>query len=197
MKAKHITPITIAASIAAISSLALAETNTATIANEKANKAETEEVTKTEIEEGTLTTSIRDSATFSILTKALKAAELDTVLGQKGTYTIFAPTDEAFMKLDVETRDKLMLPENKEKLRSLLLYHVVAGKVMSSDLKDMDVKTMNGEKIEVDVDNDGKEIEINEVLVHSTDVMASNGIMHSVGEVLVPESHDDFAGLED
>lgn len=195
MKTKHITPITIAASLVAISSLALAEPEkSTTVVNEL---PATEASAETKIDEGSLTTSIRDSATFSILTKALKAAGLDTVLGQKGSYTIFAPTDEAFGKLEEGTLDKLMLPENNEKLRSLLLYHVVAGNVMAADLKDMEVKTMNGEKIEVDVDDDGKEIEINEVRVASADVTANNGVMHSIGEVLVPKSLDGFADLED
>ncbi len=195
MKAEHITPITIIASIAAISSLVLAESQkTNTVASEQ---AAAEEAVETEIMEGSLTTSIQDSVTFSILSKALKAAELDTVLGQKGSYTIFAPTDEAFGKLEEGTLDKLLLPENKEKLRSLLLYHVVAGNMMAADLKDMDLKTMNGEKIEVDVGDDGTEIEINDLHVASADVVANNGVMHSIGEVLVPESLDDFAGLED
>ena len=156
-----------------------------------------EEVAKTMIEPGSLTAAINDSVNFSTLAAALKAAELDTVLGTKGSYTIFAPTDEAFQKLPEGTLDKLLLPENKEKLRSLLLYHVVPGNVMSTDLKDMDVKTMNGEKIEVDVDDNGKDIEINDSKVFSADVVAGNGVMHSIGEVLVPESLDGFAGLDD
>ncbi len=195
MKTEHITPITIAASLVAISSLAFAVPETADAS--EAKKASTEEAAIPEIMEGSLTTNIRDAATFSILTKALKAAELDTVLGTKGSYTIFAPTDEAFMKLEDGTLDALLLPGNKEKLRSLLLYHVVPGNVMAADLKDMEVKTMNGEKIEVDVDDDGKEIEINDVKVFSADVPANNGVMHSIGEVLVPESLDGFADLDD
>lgn len=195
MKTKYITPITIAASLAAISSLAFAEPGKT--ADKDTPEEKTEAAATAKIEEGSLTTSIRDGETFSILTKALRAAELDMVLGQKGSYTIFAPTDEAFGKLKEGTLDKLLLPENKEKLRSLLLYHVVAGNVMAADLKDMEVKTMNGEKIKVDVDKDGTEIEVNEVRVASADVVANNGVMHSIGEVLVPESLDDFADLED
>jgi len=195
MKTKHIAPITIAASLVAISSLVLGEPDKNTpVVNEKPPAGESAE---SKIEEGSLTTTIRDSASFSILAKALQAAELDTVLGQKGSYTIFAPTDEAFGKLGEGTLDKLLLPENKEKLRSLLLYHVVSGNLMAADLKDMDVKTMNGEKIKVDVDDNGKEIEINDGRVASADVVANNGVMHSIGEVLVPKSLDEFVGLED
>lgn len=146
------------------------------------------------VQDGSLTKMISDSATFATLTKALVASGLDVTLGTKGEYTIFAPTDEAFGKLPAETLAKLLLPENKEKLRSLLLYHVVAGKVLSTDLKDGDVKTMNGEKVKVDVEQDGVEIEDSKVF--SADVAASNGVMHSIGTVMVPDSLDDFAGLD-
>ena len=147
------------------------------------------------IEKGSLTTVIQDSVTFSILSQALKATELDVTLGTKGsTYTIFAPTDEAFGKLPKGTLEKLMLPENKEKLRSLLLYHVVPGLVTSAELKDGDVTTMSGEKIKVDVD--GKTIKINDSKVYSADTLATNGVMHSIGEVIVPKSLDGFAKLD-
>jgi uncharacterized surface protein with fasciclin (FAS1) repeats len=149
---------------------------------------------KATVQPGSLTAVIADSATFSTLTKALKAAELDLVLGDKGEFTIFAPTDEAFGKLPAETLTKLMLPENKEKLRSLLLYHVVAGRMLAADLKDGDVKTMNGEKVKVDVD--GEKIDLDGSKVFSADVTASNGVMHSLGKVLIPKSLEGFAGLD-
>ncbi len=160
-------------------------------ADAKDDKVKSEETST--VQDGTLTAMIADSATFSILTKALVAAGLDVTLGTKGEYTIFAPTDDAFGKLPDGVLAKLLLPENKEKLRSLLLYHVVAGKVLSTDLKDGDVKTMNGEKIKVDVGDDGVEVEDSKVF--SADVLASNGVMHSVGTVIVPESLEGFAGL--
>ena len=143
---------------------------------------------------GTLTAVVADSATFSILTKALKAANLDLTLGGKDQFTIFAPTDDAFGKLPKETLAKLLLPENKEKLRMLLLYHVVAGKVLSTDLMDGDVKTVNGEKLSIDGSVD--KIEVNGAKVFSADVVAKNGVMHSIGEVLIPESLDGFVGLD-
>ena len=143
---------------------------------------------------GTLTAVVADSATFAILTKALKAANLDLTLGGKDQFTIFAPTDDAFGKLPKETLAKLLLPENKEKLRMLLLYHVVAGKVLSTDLMDGDVKTVNGEKLSIDVSVD--KIEVNGAKVFSADVVAKNGVMHSIGKVLIPESLDGFVGLD-
>ncbi len=146
------------------------------------------------VQPGSLTAIITDSATFSTLTKALKAAELDVTLGAKGEFTIFAPTDEAFGKLPAEVLTKLMLPENKEKLRSLLLYHVIAGRMLAADLIDGDVKTMNGEKVKIEVEAD--EIELEGSKVFSADVVATNGVMHSIGTVLVPESLDGFAGLD-
>lgn len=195
MKYTKLPKILVAASLAAFTPVAIAEMDASD--QEKPMEAPADNA-ESMIEDGSLTKLIADSATFSTLTAALKAAELDTVLGQKDVYTIFAPTDEAFAKLPEGTLDKLLLPENKEKLRSLLLYHVVAGNVMATDLKDdTEVKTMNGEKIDVDVDKDGTEIEIEDVKVASADVKANNGVMHSIGEVLVPESLDGFAGLDD
>ena len=143
---------------------------------------------------GTLTAVVADSATFAVLTKALKAANLNLTLGGKDQFTIFAPTDDAFGKLPKEALAKLLLPENKEKLRMLLLYHVVAGKVLSTDLMDGDVKTVNGEKLSIDVSAD--KIEVNGAKFFSADVVAKNGVMHSIGEVLIPESLDEFVGLD-
>ncbi|MEO5915543.1 MAG: fasciclin domain-containing protein [Luteolibacter sp.] len=156
----------------------------------------TETITPPVAEPGTLTATISDSVTFTTLKKALAASGLDVVLAdKKGVYTIFAPTDEAFDKLPAGTLGKLMLPQNKEKLRSLLLYHVIAGKMTAAELKDGQVTTMNGEKVKIEVD--GEKINIGDTKVFSADVMATNGVMHSVGDVMVPKSLDGFAKLED
>ena len=172
MKKKHLTH--------AIIIISMASAPIAFSKDAVADKPKMEEVAT--VQPGSLTAMIADSATFSTLTKALKAAELDITLGNKGEFTVFAPTDEAFGKLPAEVLTKLMLPENKEKLRSLLLYHVVAGKVLAADLKDGDVES---DKIEVDG-----------LKVFSADVAATNGVMHSIGEVLVPKSLKGFAGLD-
>ena len=186
MKTKHLTHTVLLISMAALNPSAFAQTDTA-------DKPVMEE--KATVQPGSLTAVIADSATFSTLTKALKAAELDVTLGAKGAFTIFAPTDEAFGKLPAETLTKLMLPANKEKLRMLLLYHVVAGKMLAADLQDGDVKTVNGEKLKIDVETD--KIEVDGEKVFSADVNATNGVMHSIGKVLVPKSLEGFAGLED
>lgn len=182
---KTLTQIMIIGSLFAVHETALAQASAA---------PNTQEQKKMVIEPGSLTAMIKDSTTFSILTKALTAAELDVTLGNKGEFTIFAPTDEAFGKLPAGVLSKLLLPENKEKLRSLLLYHVVAGKVLSTDLKDGDVKTMNGEKVKIDVSPE--KIEVEGAKVFSADVMANNGVMHTIGMVIIPKSLDDFAGLK-
>lgn len=194
MKIKRITCLTAALSLAVNSSLlaqkpAVEAEAGAMIGNAKPG------TDQDGIAPGSLSATIRDSVTFSILTKALKTSGLDVTLGEKGAFTIFAPTDEAFQKLPQGALDQLLLPENKEKLRSLLLYHVISGKMMAADLKDGDVKTMNGEKLEIDVDE--SEIEVGNTKIFSADVVATNGVMHSIGEVLVPESLDGFAGLDD
>ncbi len=146
------------------------------------------------VKQGSLTDLISDSVTFTTLKAALKASELDVTLGQKGVYTLFAPTDEAFDKLPAGTLGKLMLPENKEKLRSLLLYHVVPGQMLAVDLKEGEVKTMNGEKVKIEI-GDSK-VKISDAKVFSTDVMANNGVMHSIGTVMIPKSLEGFSGLD-
>ncbi len=200
MKIKRITCLTSVLSLALSSSLLAQDPAMATEAEAGAMIGATigeakSETVKDAIAPGSLTDIVRDSVTFSILTKALKASGLDVTLGEKGSFTLFAPTDEAFQKLPPGALDQLMLPENKEKLRSLLLYHVVPGKMMAADLKVGDVKTMNGEKLEIDLED--SEIEVGDTKIFSADVVATNGVMHSIGEVLVPESLDGFAGLDD
>lgn len=173
--------------------IAMAAANpTLTAQSTAADKPVVEE--KVVIIPGSLTMVIADSATFSTLTKALKAAGLDETLGNKEEFTVFAPTDEAFGKLPAGTLTALMLPENKEKLRMLLLYHVIAGKTLAADFTNGEVKTVNGEKLKMDV-SAGK-VEANGAKVFSADVSATNGVMHSVGKVLVPKSLDGFAGLK-
>lgn len=190
MKTKKLTQIALLVSFAAVAPITFA----AETAVEKPKAAADAKVEQPVVDPGSLTTVISDSVTFSTLKKGLVAAGLDVTLGDKGAFTIFAPTDEAFDKLPAGTLGKLMLPENKEKLRSLLLYHVVAGQVLAADLKDGEVKTMNGEKVKIDVD--GKEVEVNDSKVFSADVMANNGVMHSIGTVLIPESMKDFSPLD-
>jgi uncharacterized surface protein with fasciclin (FAS1) repeats len=190
----NLTRLALILAIAPLSSVSAQETKTEE--TKKTTTTKTETTVAKVAEPGTIAAAINDGVTFSILSKALKAADLESTLGTKGSYTIFAPTDEAFMKLKEGTLDKLLLPENKEKLRSLLLYHVIPGQFTSSDLKDGEVTTSNGEKVEIDVEAGGK-IEVEDKKVAKADLVLSNGVMHSIGEVMVPKSLDGFADLDE
>ncbi len=143
---------------------------------------------------GSLASVIHDGVTFSILAKAVKAADLEGTLSGAGPFTVFAPTDEAFGKLPSGALEKLLLPENKEKLRALITYHVIPGQMLSSSLTDGDVKTLSGDKVEIDVD--GKKIEVDDAKVVNSDVVANNGVFHVLDKVIVPKSLDGFAGLD-
>jgi uncharacterized surface protein with fasciclin (FAS1) repeats len=179
--------------------LAFAAVTPAVLAQETKKETVTETTTTKETKEvpapGSLASVIHDGVTFSILAKAVKAAELEETLSGKGPFTIFAPTNEAFMKLPKGTLDKLLLPENKEKLRTLLTYHIVAGELISSGLKDGHITTLSGDKVQIDVEGNGK-IEVDEAKVASSDVIANNGVFHSINKVNVPKSLDGFEGLD-
>ena len=122
---------------------------------------------------------------FNTLATALEVAGLVETLKGKGPFTVFAPTDEAFKKIDQATLKDLLKPENKDKLTAILTYHVLPGKVMSSDIKgDMEPTTVNGKNISVKLMN-GK-VMINEATVIAADVAASNGVIHIIDTVLLP-----------
>jgi len=122
---------------------------------------------------------------FKTLVAAVKAAGLVETLKGKGPFTVFAPTDSAFAKLPKGTVEELLKPENKAKLTSILTYHVVAGKVMSSQVKTMMVPTVNGQQLDVKV-NGGK-VMVNDATVVKADIPASNGVIHAIDTVLMPK----------
>jgi len=125
------------------------------------------------------------SGNFKTLLAAAKAAGLVDALIGKGPLTVFAPTDEAFAKLPEGTVATLLKPENKEKLANILKYHVVAGRVYSEDVVNLDsAKTLLGKKVSIKV---GKNVRINESKVLATDIDASNGVIHVIDAVLVPK----------
>ncbi|WAC19874.1 fasciclin domain-containing protein [Luteolibacter sp. SL250] len=179
--------------------LALSATPAAFAQNEaktdKAGAAAKEEKAAPEaVKPGTVASVIADGTTFSVLAKLVKAAELEETLSGSGPFTVFAPTDEAFTKLPSGAMEKLLLPENKEKLRQLVTYHVLPGQVLASAFKDGEIKTMSGDKAKLDVD--GKTAEIDEAKIVSSDVVASNGVFHSIDKVMVPKSLEGFANLD-
>ncbi|MGX9355595.1 fasciclin domain-containing protein [Roseobacteraceae bacterium S113] len=125
-----------------------------------------------------------DAGTFETLLAAATAAGLVDTLKGDGPFTVFAPTDEAFAALPEGTVAALLLPENKDQLVSILTYHVVAGKVMSTDLSDdMTAATVQGSDIMIDLD-DG--VKINDASVVLADIEASNGVIHVIDSVILP-----------
>lgn len=124
------------------------------------------------------------AGTFDTLLTAAKAAGLAEAL-TKGEYTIFAPTDEAFAKLDKQVVADLLKPENKKQLAAILKYHVVAGKVMAEDAAKLTAApTLNGQRIPLDVA--AKQPMVGSAKVLKTDISCSNGIIHVVDAVIMP-----------
>ena len=123
---------------------------------------------------------------FKTLVAAVKAAGLVDTLKGPGPFTVFAPTDEAFAKLPAGTLENLLKPENKEKLQKILTYHVVAGEVMAKDvLKLHSAKTVEGGSLTIKASDGG--VMVNNSHVIKTDVAASNGVVHVIDTVLLPE----------
>jgi uncharacterized surface protein with fasciclin (FAS1) repeats len=123
---------------------------------------------------------------FSTLVTALKAADLVKTLEGKGPFTVFAPTNAAFAKIKKADLDALL--KNKAELTKVLLYHVVAGKVMAADAMTMNgktAKTVEGSTLSISVM--GKVLEINNAKVIKGDVEASNGVIHVIDTVLMPK----------
>jgi uncharacterized surface protein with fasciclin (FAS1) repeats len=123
---------------------------------------------------------------FSTLVAAVKAAGLVDTLKGEGPFTVFAPTDEAFAKLPSGTLEDLLKPENKEKLASILTYHVVSGKVMASNVvKLSEAKTVNGQSVAIAV-TDGT-VTVDAAKVVTTDIGCSNGVIHVIDSVILPK----------
>ncbi len=122
---------------------------------------------------------------FKTLLAALSVAELAGVIDGDGPFTVFAPTDEAFAKLPKGAVEKLLKPENRKQLVSLLKYHVVAGKLSAKELVRADgVKTLEGGRVSVGIS--GGRVTINKAGVIASDVGADNGVIHVIDEVLTP-----------
>jgi len=126
------------------------------------------------------------SADHTTLVTAVTAAGLVETLSGTGPFTIFAPTNAAFAALPAGTVETLLKPESKDKLTSVLTYHVVAGNVMAADLTDgQKVKTLNGQELTVAI-KDGV-VTINGAKVTAADLAGSNGVIHVVDAVLLPK----------
>lgn len=121
---------------------------------------------------------------FSILVDAVKKADLAGALSADGPFTVFAPTNKAFNDLFKQLGVDGIKDLTAEQLTPILTYHVVSGKVMSSDLSNTSVATLNGKKIKIDLTNG---VMINDSKVVTADISGKNGVIHVIDKVLMPE----------
>ena len=123
---------------------------------------------------------------FNTLVAAVEAADLVTTLKGDGPFTVFAPTDEAFAALPEGTVENLLKPENKEQLISVLTYHVVAGKIMSSDIAGTTamVESVQGSELDVNATNG---VTVDGAAVITADIETDNGVIHVIDRVVLPQ----------
>ena len=126
------------------------------------------------------------AGSFKTVGAAVKAADVVDTLKGDGPFTVFAPTDEAFGKLPKGTLESLLKPENKKKLQDILTYHVVGAKVPSSKVAPGKVAMVN--KKHADISVSGGKVKINKANVVKADIMASNGVIHVIDQVILPPS---------
>jgi len=125
------------------------------------------------------------AGTFNTLVAAVSAADLVATLQSEGPFTVFAPTDDAFAALPAGTVEGLLLPENKDQLIAVLTYHVISGKVMSTDLQDdMKAATVQGSSVTIDLDNG---VMVDGANVVAADIEATNGVIHVIDAVILPQ----------
>ena len=143
-------------------------------------------------EAGTIVDVAAGNPDFETLVAAVTAADLVETLSGDGPFTVFAPTDDAFDALPEGLLDALLLPENKDALTSILTYHVVSGEVMAADVTAGDVETVEGSTIAITTEGG---VMVNDANVVTTDVDASNGVIHVIDKVIVPPTVDAAALL--
>jgi uncharacterized surface protein with fasciclin (FAS1) repeats len=132
---------------------------------------------------GNIVQTASSAGTFKTLTKLIRQAGLTGALAGKGPFTVFAPTDAAFAKVPKATLDRLLA--NKAELKSVLLYHVVAGKVTAAKVVKLDsAKTLQGAPVRIRTA--GSTVRVGSARVVKADVMASNGVIHVIDRVLIP-----------
>jgi uncharacterized surface protein with fasciclin (FAS1) repeats len=126
-----------------------------------------------------------DAGSFTTLVAAIQAAGLVDTLKSEGPFTVFAPTDEAFTALPEGTVETLLLPENKDKLISILTYHVVSGKVLSGDLSNnMMAATVQGGQVQIMTAGG---VTVDGANVVTADIETSNGVIHVIDAVILPK----------
>ena len=155
---------------------------------EVASTPATPSATETAGKDSVVSVAATDSS-LSTFTKAVEAAGLSEQLTAEGPYTVFAPTDEAFAALPAGTLDNLLKPENKEQLAKILTYHVIPKKVTSTEIESGEVATAEGSDLTVEKTADA--VKVNEAIVVTPDMVASNGVIHVIDKVMMPP---DLAG---
>ena len=127
-----------------------------------------------------------EAGSFGTLATALEAAGLIDTLKGDGPFTVFAPTDEAFAKLPESTVEDLLRPENRDQLTAIVTYHVVPGSVMAKQVVGLsEAATVNGQSVGISFD--GATVQVDNANVVATDIMASNGVIHIIDSVILPE----------
>jgi len=126
------------------------------------------------------------AGSFETLAAALTAADLVATLKGDGPFTVFAPTDEAFAKLPAGTVENLLKPENRDQLTAILTYHVVPGAVTAEQVASLtEATTVNGQAVAIKVS--GSAVSVDGAHVVATDIMASNGVIHVIDSVILPD----------
>jgi uncharacterized surface protein with fasciclin (FAS1) repeats len=138
---------------------------------------------KVETAAGTVVDIAVANSDFSILVEAVTKAGLAGALSAEGPFTVFAPTNDAFKALFKQLGVSGIKDLTAEQLTPILTYHVVAGKVMSTDLSNTSVATLNGQKIKIDISNG---VKINDSKVTKADISGTNGVVHVIDRVLIP-----------
>ncbi|MCS7031256.1 MAG: fasciclin domain-containing protein [Gloeomargarita sp. SKYG116] len=134
--------------------------------------------------QGTIVQVAQQAGQFKTLVQAVQAAGLVDVLSGPGPFTVFAPTDEAFAALPKGTLESLLKPENRDRLRAILTYHVVPGRVTSKDLKAGPLKTVQGQLLTVNLMG---QPQVDNARIIRTDIPASNGVIHVIDRVVLPK----------
>ena len=173
--------------LALVASISFAACGSDSESTESTEAAATEESVAEAVAAGDIVAVASATEGFTTLVAALTAAGLVETLQGEGPFTVFAPTDAAFAALPEGLLEKLLLPENVEVLKSILTYHVVAGKVLSTEVVAGDVPSVEGSNLTLATELG---VKVNDATVTQADVEATNGVIHVIDAVLVPSTVD-------
>jgi uncharacterized surface protein with fasciclin (FAS1) repeats len=173
--------------LALVASISFAACGSDSESTESTEAEATEETVAEAVAAGDIVAVASATEGFTTLVAALTAAGLVETLQGEGPFTVFAPSDAAFAALPEGLLEKLLLPENVEVLKSILTYHVVAGKVLSTEVVAGDVPSVEGSNLTLATEMG---VKVNDATVTQADVEATNGVIHVIDAVLVPSTVD-------